>query len=108
MPKGDLTCNCGKKSAVHAFVQGKRVGYICEPCARDDYALRSFLVAAGWLYGWRMLRFTYVNAAATSGELRLAIMSAVDEEESRAYECQELRKSRQLAWAVGDSRGLRY
>jgi hypothetical protein len=107
MPKGDLTCNCGNKSALHAFVQGKRVGYLCEACARDDYALRSFLVAAGWLYGWRSLRFTYVNAA-NSGELRRAIMSAVDEEESRAYECRELRKSRQLAWAVGDSGGLRY
>lgn len=107
VPKGHLTCGCSSgKSVLHVFVQDKRVGFLCEGCGRDDYALRSFLVSAGWLYGWRMLRFVYVNAG-SEGPLRLALMNAVDEEESRAYECQQLRKKRQLAWAVGSSSGER-
>ena len=102
MPKGNLTCNCGtSKSVLHLHVQNERVAFLCESCARDDHSLRSFIVAAAWLYGWRQLRFTYVNAG-KDGPLRLALMAAIDEEESRAYESKELRLSRRLAWAVGD------
>jgi hypothetical protein len=106
MPNGQLSCLGGcypgyrRAAVLRVYKGGEKVARICEDCARDDYALRSFLVACGRLYGWSGLRFTYVGVA-QSGLLRLALMAAVDEEESRAYECQQARSARNAAWAIG-------
>jgi hypothetical protein len=108
MPKGKLSCSgaClpGSRAVLKAAALGKVVGYLCEVCARDDYALRTFLVAAGWLHGWREVRFTLVGPG--RGEpLSLLLLAAIEEEKSRASECREQRLSRRLAWAVGGSGG---
>ena len=108
MPNGSVSCGggClpGSKAVLKVAARGKGIGHLCEVCARDDYSLRSFLIALGWVYGWEALHFNYIGAA-REGALRLAIMADVDEELSRAEECRQLRLSRRVAWAKGGSGG---
>lgn len=115
MPKGQLTCGQGNGclpgsklvlSVTSTALGGRRVGWICECCARDDYSLRAFLIAAGWLYGWRNLRFNYWGAGKV-GPLHLALMGAIDEESSRADEARHERLRRRIDWAVGGPAGVR-
>lgn len=116
MPKGQLACGQGNGclpgsklalSVTSTALGGRRVGWLCEGCARDDYSLRAFLVSAGWLYGWRNLRFHYWGAG-KQGALRLALMEVIDDESSRADEARHARARRQIDWAVRGLSEVRY
>ena len=106
MPKGSVSCGggClpGSKAVLKVAFGGKGVGHLCEVCARDDYSLRSFLIALGRIYGWHGLHFNFIGPG-REGPLRLALMAAIDEEESRAEECRQQRLARRVAWATGAS-----
>ncbi len=112
MPKGDLACSgngsClpGSKICLSVAVEGHRVGFICEDCARDDYYLRAFLVAAGWLHGWPRLRFNYWNAGKET-QLRMALMGVIAEESAAFDEARSARVRRRIVWAVSGAPGTR-
>lgn len=111
MPKGGLTCGggCfpGSKAVLWVKVQGRRVAFLCEACARDDYSLRSFLVAAGWLHGWRTISYEFVGRGLDDDGLLFLLSNAIEEEFSRAAECHDRRLRLQQAWAVGVLGALR-
>lgn len=112
MPKGELACSgngaClpGSKRCLSIVVDNRRVGFLCEDCARDDYSLRAFLVAAGWLYGWRRLRFNYWNAGKET-RLRMSIMGVIAEESAAFNEACSARVRRRIDWAVSGAPGTR-
>lgn len=116
MPKGALSCTLGNgcSSGAKAVLEvvytpegGRRIGILCEACARHDYSLHAFLVAAGWLHGWRNLRFNFLGAG-KSGRLHEVLQDAIDGESSRADEARLARLERRQEWATKGLTGIRY
>ena len=103
MPKGELSCNCGRKSVLHVYVNNRRLGYLCEHCARHTPSLRAFLVALSWLYEWRFLTFAYTNAGRDG--LRGYLDAVVKQEGERAMWRREDSLRARVAWAAGSPLG---
>lgn len=104
MPKGELSCRCGAKAVLHVYVNNRRLGYLCEECARHTPTLRAFLVAASWFYDWRFLTFAYTNAGKEG--LRAYLDAVVRQEGERASWRKEDAMQRRLAWAAGRPPGV--
>ncbi len=103
MAKGELSCHCGQaKGALAVLVDGKRVGLLCSDCARDLYALRAFIIAAGWFYGWPVVKFAPLRDF-WSGAAQVRLLEIIGAERARAFQAKEARLDRRLAWAVGPS-----
>lgn len=101
MAKGELSCYCGvTKGALAVLVDGKRVGLLCSDCARDLYALRAFIIAAGWVYGWPVVKFAPLRDF-SSGAAQVRLLGIIGAERARAVQAKEARLDRRLAWAVG-------
>ena len=81
MSLGELSCRCSHSpSVLYIFVGHRRLGFLCEGCARHAPTLRSFLQAATWFYDWPFLTFAY---AVTSSGFRDYLEIVVKQESER-------------------------
>lgn len=100
MPRNELSCGCSGPVVLYLFVGRRRIGAVCEICARHTPTLRSFLAAASFLYDWRHLTFAYDQAAAITPSFRAYLNCIIDQEGRGAMWRNEDRAAFAVRWAA--------